>query len=187
MLLLGEIVEQLNTKETTVQALADKYSKNRKRIGERLATLGYVREGNKYVYAGSPDKQQEIEQLSFDSVVDLSYDRSLDKAVEKVSGSSKGIDESRDSSVSSQKGTGEALAVDSNKTTRETLEGLQEATEGSDDIIGVLLQGKQDKGKKVYRGIYLDKAVDDIVSGAANKSELINQILIKEFKARGLM
>lgn len=99
MLLLGERIEQLNTKEITVQ---DKRKENRRY--SRLCKRG-------------PDKQEDIEQLSFDSVVEFGYDRNLDKAVGKVFGSSKGIrDKSKDSPVSSQNGTGEALSVYSSKT-----------------------------------------------------------------------
>lgn len=154
----------------TAEAIAESIGINRSTIQSALRRAGYVAEGNgnyrKWVYKGeAPEPLDEPLRVR---------ERGKGKHNASISESTKKANTSMNES---------AKKVDNSKT-----KASKKLVASDSDKIDLLLSNKPKK-ERTYRGFYFDNDVLSIIEGVAsgNKSDLVNEVLRKVFKEKGLL
>lgn len=164
-MLVKELLNKIESNEITIKRVAEHYQVSNRTIQNKIKKLGYQWDSKaaKYEYIANDIEPSDLE---------------FETLFRKQNNSKTVVSEKFNSSNTVVK----QLHNASNKISK------QKQSNSELDIIGELLNSKT-KSDKVYKGIYFDSDIASIIDSVGNrqKSELVNQILRKEFTDRGLL
>lgn len=156
-----EIIKAFNNKEQTKKEVAEVYGKNLSTLYRDLNKNGYFhnKETGKWEFTGEKAPQK--------------HNASIDESTAKASESNIKVKASNSTSKSEQKAS----------------ESKHDESKSELDTIDMLLNMKATAKKRTYRGFYFDDDVLSVIDNVAtgNKSDLVNEILRKTFKDKGLL
>lgn len=165
-----------------VSEMAEAIGKTRKSVNRSLQRAGYAANArNEWVYEGEGPEPLDQPML---------FGKGKGGPIAKKDRPKKTDDESSDDSTNTSKQN----ASDSNsksKTSKSRQIASHSTSNSTGDSIGALLQANDSKagGGRSYRGFYLDPDIAAIIDSVkrGGRSELVNEIIRKEFKDRGLL
>lgn len=167
-MLVREVIEAIESKEITIQSLADKYKVSTRTIQNKIKKAGFTWNHTEGKYIPSQDVTEDILSTPFDNLMNNTA-----KQIKSNTGDSK----------QSQK------HVKGDSIPRQTAK-QETASTKEYDTLDYLLFGEQIKNsKRQYKGFYFDADIISIIDNvkAGNKSDLVNEALRKVFKAKGLL
>ena len=172
-MLVEELIEAIMNKQIKIKEVASHYGNSDRTIQSKIKNLGFEwdSKATRYNFVGSDSS---VMKRDIDSVFMpvKTVGNASPKAVTKTSTS-----KPKNNSTTAPKN--KVKNTSNNKTTK--------AVTGEMDNIDLILAGK--KEKKVYRGFYLDNDVLSVIDKVDSnlKSKLVNEVLRKVFKEKGLL
>lgn len=165
-MLVKDLLHKIESKEMTIKEIAKHYQVSDRTVQNKIKKLGYVWDSKNANYNYIGDEQEPLE-VDFDSLFDNNQNTSKVKV-------------NSDSSIGENRVKQKPIASNTKV--------IQNQNNSEYDAIDMLLDSKP-KANKVYRGFYFDEDVISIIDSVENrkKSELVNQVLRKVFKDKGLL
>jgi hypothetical protein len=171
-MIISELISKIGS-EIKVRELAEMYNVSERTIQSKIKALGFKWNASKgeYEFIG---QDKSVFDLEIDSVF-----TSKGKRNNNVKKASRNIDSAK-SEVASTK---EVINTSRNESKNTSIK----ADKKEMDSIDILLAGG--KSKRQYRGFYFDDDVLSIIDSVkgGGKSDLINEVLRKVFKEKGLL
>lgn len=165
-MLVKDLLFKIENQEIKIKELANQYQVSDRTIQNKIKQLGYKWDSKKaaYEYIGSEPEPLDID---FNSLFDQKDSTNRKIANTEVSRGEKEV------------------SATTNASKRKV---IPKENTSEYDVIDSLLESKP-KGERVYRGFYFDEDVIGIIDAVdkRKKSELINQVLRKVFKEKGLL
>lgn len=176
-MLVKELIYKIENKEIKIKDLALQFEVSDRTIQNKIKNLGYKwdSKNSKYDYVGADPEPTEIE---------------FDRLFSKKDNNSKKIvnDPTLNKNEKSLKNNDDINKIVNKKVNESNKKVSGKENDSEYDIIDVLLERKP-KSERVYRGFYFDKDIIEIIDSVEKrkKSELVNQVLRKVFKEKGLL
>ncbi len=170
-MLVSDIINKIQSKELKIKELAVKMGVSDRTVQSKIKSLGYVWNSKeaRYEYIGE-EEEKNISSLNFDSL----FNKKSSKNDNSLKKQSKSLTKFNN------------IPHDSNFDRKSY---KKESTNKPLDRIDILLAGIDEKKDRIYRGFYFDQDILAIIDRAdkGNKSNLVNEILRKVFKEKGLL